>query len=509
MNATPLTLPSPRDVLRILATHKRHWLIPALLITAAAVAYAAVRKPSWEASQALIVRNEAANNETGLGKFSETGEMKTVQETILELVRSRGVLAPALEEVGPPTDYKQAVTAWPTPRDVAKVRDAVKLTPPKGAEFGETEVFYLNVRDHSRDRAEALTGAICSRLQARLQRLRDTKAHSMIDELTNAAQVAQTDLDESTERLIETERQVGSDLAELRVLNDAGSGESALRRTIAEIRGELRETAATHTGNQQLLDLLKGAKDDPGQLVATPNRLLVSQPALRRLKDGLVDAQLRTAALQGNMSTEHPLVRAAKLSEDEIGRHLHDELAIAVRGLEVELHLSGDRMTMLQQQLDNATGRLDRLAAVRATYANQVAQNSNRSELLKRAEENLGEARAALASANASSLIARIDAPQAGLYPVGPSRSMIALAGLVGGLLIGFGTLFLTAQPATPTQSATPAQPAMPERIIQPRPVDLNLPVRPRTEATEPAEAPLSGLSIHRALEKIDYASRA
>ena len=504
MNATPLTLPSPRDVLRILATHKRHWLIPALIVTVAAAAYAVVRKPTWEASQALIVRNEAANNGMGPGKFAGAGEMKTVQETILELVKSRGVIAASLEEVGPPAGYKQTVSAWPTAQDVADVCGVVKLSPPKGAEFGKTEIFYLTVRDRDRDQAEALTGAICGQLQARLQRLRDDKARSMIDELTNAVQIARTDLDESTERLMKIERKVGSDLAELRVLNEAGSGESALRRTIIEIRGELRQTTAAHSGNEQLLTLLKEAKDDPGRLVATPNRLLESQPSLRRLKDGLVDAQLRTAGLQGNMSAKHPLVRAAKQSEEEIGRHLHDELAIAVRGLEVELQLSSDRVALLQRQLDHAVGRLDRLAAVRATYANQVAENDSRSALLRRAEENLAEARGALASAKASSLIARIDEPQAGINPISPSRSMIVLAGLLGGLLVGFGTLFLTAQPATP---ATLAQPVAPGRVSEPRPVETNPAVRTQAEPTELFTPPLAGLSVRRALEKIGYGS--
>ena len=38
----------------------------------------------------------------GPGKFSYPEEMKTVQETILEVVKSRSVLAAALREVGPP-----------------------------------------------------------------------------------------------------------------------------------------------------------------------------------------------------------------------------------------------------------------------------------------------------------------------------------------------------------------------------------------------------------------------
>ena len=56
------------------------------------------------------------------------------------------------------------------------------------------------------------------------------------------------------------------------------------------------------------------------------NRLLDSQPALRRLKDGLVDAQLRTAALQGRMSAEHPEVISAKEAETQVAARVHAEL---------------------------------------------------------------------------------------------------------------------------------------------------------------------------------------
>ena len=137
---------------------------------------------------------------------------------------------------------------------------------------------------------------------------------------------------------------------------------------------------------------------DRGRLLATPNRLLDSQPSLRRLKDGLLDAQLHTAAMMGRMSAEHPLVQAAKQAEEEIGRRLHDELAIAVRGVESDVRLGGDRIAALESQLADATGRLSRLAAVRAAYAAQVAQTNSRTRLLERAEQSLADARAAHAT---------------------------------------------------------------------------------------------------------------
>ncbi len=486
MNADKSPLPSPQEVVRLLAVHRSRWLAPAALVAIVAAVYALASQPTWQASQALILRNEAAAGESGLGKFSRSDEMKTVQETILELVKSRAVLRAALVEIGPPA----AAT-----RDIQQLRDAVTLVPPKGAEFGATEVFYLDVRDHDRPRAVALNRAIAAQLQAQFQQLRDLKAQSMIDELTKTATLADADLKGSLARLSKIEAAVGSDLAELRVLNnDATSGDGTLRRTGTEIESELRQARAADKANEQLLGLLNDAAADPGRLLATPNRLLESQPALRRLKDGLVDAQLRTAALQGHMSAAHPLVLAAKEAEEEIGRHLHDELAIAARGVEGDRRLSADRVATLQGQLSETTDRLRRLAEFRAVYNNQVAETNNRTRLLERAQQNLAEARSAQAGAKAASLLTCIDSPDAGIRPVGPSRATIILLGIAGGLLLGFGVVFLTVPKAQPDPACAAGR------------TDLVSPP-PRATATIGPVMPIfpaGSLSLKEALYKID-----
>ncbi|MBN2473652.1 MAG: hypothetical protein JXB62_03515 [Pirellulales bacterium] len=504
MNCSSQTIPSPGQVVRLLATHKRHWLIPAVVVGVLALLYALFRPATWEASQALIVRDEATNNEVRPGEFGHADEMKTLQETILELAKSGGVLSAALGEIGPPAGERPGDATWPSPADVARLRDRVKLTPPKGAEFGKTEVFYLKVRDHDRDRAVALNRATCGHLQARLQELRDAKAQSMISELAKTVHLAKNDLQESTARLEQLEKQVGSDLAELRVLNEPGLGDSALRRTMTEIRSELRQIDATRRANQELLALLVAAGDDPGRLLATPNRLLESQPALRRLKDGLVDAQLATAALMGTMSAEHPLVKSALQSEEEIGRHLHDELSIAIRGLNVELQMNDDRATVLEGQLAEVTARLGRLAELRASYANQLAETANRTQRIKRAEQNLSEAQATHASAKATNLISRIDVPDTGVDPVGPSRSLIVLLGIAGGLAVGFGVVVLVTPPVSVAGAhASPAEPTRPSPVAA-GPFDLPAPVvQPRRRPVACGFPADQGLSIKQALQKV------
>ncbi|MBN2578994.1 MAG: hypothetical protein JXB10_08385 [Pirellulales bacterium] len=503
MNHAALPFGTPQELLHALKTHWKLWLLPALTVSLLTAGYAVFKNNTWEASQALIVRNEASNNDRGPGKFAQVEEMKTVQETLLELSRSRGVLEAALKQVGPgdrPNFFAEkmglspsATADYPTARDVDEFRKLVKLVPPKGAEFGKTEVFYLTVRDADRNRAIALSEALCGELQTRFQQLRNAKAQSMITELVKIVTLAKSDQAESTKFLAETETRVGGDLAELRAMQDIATGDSALRRSMEETRNQLREakTAAKDLG--ELLAVLRGAEQNPSRLVATPNRLLESQPALRRLKDGLIDAQLVTATMLGGMTAEHPRAKAARHAEVEIARHLHDELPVAIRGIEVELKMNADRQTLLKEQLTQAEQRLARLAEIRAVYESQTAENKHRTLLVERAEQNLAEARATLAGAHVASLVSRIDAPDTGSKPVGPGRAVIALGGIVGGLLSGLG-LFFFLMPAKPL----------------PTPSDFNAtevytatPARTRTSTRCAAGTNGRGSTFRRALEKL------
>jgi uncharacterized protein involved in exopolysaccharide biosynthesis len=429
--------------------------VPAVVCTVLACGYALVHRPEWEASQALMVRDEVMGAAARPGKFQQPDDMKTVQETILELARSRTVLAAALTEVGP-APSQAGVENWPSDAAVVALQGHVKLSPPKGAEFGKTEVFYLNVEAESRERATTLAAAICKQLQIRSQDLRDLKAQSLIAELAKTADLARADLESTTKQLTAIESRVGPDLGELRLLNDLNGGDSPLRRSISDMEHELRDAQQSIEANQELLEVLKASKNDTGALTAAPNRLLESQPVLRRLKDGLVDAQLRTAQLAGNMTDEHPQVMMAKISEQAIAAHVREEIDSAIRGIQVELTLSQDRATALQTQMADARRRLTNLAEMRAEYGNLANERNQRSDILKTVEQQLAEAHASQAAARTASLIAVVDSPVAGDAPVGPGKAMIVLSGMFGGLIVGFGIVFLSVPVVPAVQSIGP-----------------------------------------------------
>lgn len=483
---------SPRHVVDVLIRHRLRWIVPLVVVSIAALAYAVFKGSTWEARQALVVRDEAVGGYDRPGRFDSTDAMKTAQETVLELARSRGVVEAALKAVGP--EIGPAEAAFPTPADVEDAQKEIAVSAPNGAEFGKTEVFYLKVKDKNRDRAIAMAKAICDQLDHRLGELRDQKAQSLIAELDRTVELARQDLGAATKQLAEMERQAGRDLAELRILNDTTTGESDLRQTLIDVTSELRQAEQAAKTSQQLKAFLQAAQSDPDRLVATPNELLVSQPALRQLKDGLIQVQIQTATLRSTMSDLHPRVQASRAAESQIRRDLHNELTLAISGLDAELDLHHGRMEMLAHRSAELQERMKHLAGIRAEYANRLAEVHRRTEIVTKAEQDLAEARASRAAAHSANLITRLDGPNVGDQPVGPSRSAIVLVGIGGGLMLGLGLVFLTAPVGlVPGDSATAA-------VVTPA---TNGTTVGNTALVGGRKAPLRSLSLTGALKRL------
>lgn len=84
----------------------------------------------------------------------------------------------------------------------------------------------------------------------------------------------------------------------------------------------------------------------------------------------------------------------ARAAEQAIRDQVHDEISVAIRGVEADMRVNVDRMKSLEAQSAEIQARLERLGAVRADYANLAATAKNRLESLKTVEHDLAEARA-------------------------------------------------------------------------------------------------------------------
>jgi len=448
---------TPNECARLISEHRRRWMIPTLACAVLATAYALVMPRYWQATQALVVRQEATSSATSQpGKFSNLYEMRTFQETILELVKSQRVIEATLRAVAQAESGDSAKD--PTAKEIETFRKRLTMLPPDGAEFGKTEVFYFGVKDKSRERAELLVSELTRQLDSRLRRLRDDQAQSVIAELEKQVELSTAAQQAQTERLAEFESEVGADLGELRMLHAAASGQSDLRQQVVQLESESRKSADSVHEAEQLLVVLKLAQKNPEQLVAMPSSLLNSQPTLSRLKGGLIEAQLRAARLGGTRTADHPQVKAAHEAVEHIRQDLHNELQVAIRGVQVELDLSRARYIDLKDQMHSIDVRLAGLARRRAEYSNRVAALENSRKVLDQARKHLTETRAEQVAAHSASLVTALDKADAGTHPIGIGRTSVLLVGTIGGLILGLGWMFLTVTPSSPaSQEFRPA----------------------------------------------------
>ena len=138
---------------------------------------------------------------------------------------------------------------------------------------------------------------------------------------------------------------------------------------------------------------------------------------------------------------------------------------------------------------------MSRLAEGRAEYANLVASVQNHTRLVEAARKNLADARARQAGARSASVISRIDGVEAGIRPVGPSRKTITAAGGVGGLLFGFGFVFLFANPV----------PSRDRDVAHRRPSDFIAAVTPTPFAKQSSEpfGMFRGMTLEEAIRSV------
>jgi uncharacterized protein involved in exopolysaccharide biosynthesis len=420
------------------------WGGAALLFGLLGAAYAVFSSDVYSSRQPLVVRDAATGSFDRLGRFASQTDLKAAQETILEMAQNPEVVAAALRQIGPPTGT--LVEGWPSSKVIDTVAtEDVNLLAPKGSEFGNTEVVYLQVKANSAARASDFCRAMFENLTEQLRTVRRVRADSVIAELSHARDQARRNLDEAASRLHEIEVEFGTDLSELRNLNETISGDGTNRRTLEETMREVQAVQLELQKLQSLHQLLVAGAADPQQLLISGGDLLASQPSLQRLKDGLIDAQLASSQLAGVYTVDNPKRRAAMAAEREIERRMLQETAAVIRAMEPMIRLERERVERLRNRESQLRERLDQLATARTDYAKIDAEVKHRTQLLAEAERALSEAKASRSAALSTNLIAELGPPQVTDKPLGPSGSAVTLGSLMAGLIFGLGAVFLIA----------------------------------------------------------------
>jgi uncharacterized protein involved in exopolysaccharide biosynthesis len=148
--------------------------------------------------------------------------------------------------------------------------------------------------------------------------------------------------------------------------------------------------------------------------------------------------------LQGTFHDKSPPLKAAIREESNVRERISNELPCTIQLIKADVALKSSRQQVLERKRDNIRERIQKLASIRAKYTNLVNLVAHRQAALELAEQRLSEVRIQRAVARTSNIISRLDSPESGYQPIGPSRPVIALVGIAGGLFVGWGCVVLT-----------------------------------------------------------------
>ena len=470
--------PVVRSILRGVLVWAPLWISTTILFGALGLGYVLfLKKDSFLASQALLVRDEATGAVMRLGRFQSQAEMKAAQETILEMAKSQQVVHDALEAIHPKGEgfsWFNWGGEYASKEMVEEVAKSISVHAPKGTEFGVTEVIYLDVKAHAKDEAMKMSVALTDALESRLQQIRKARADGVLSELTLARDSAKVELAKSTAKLHEIENAAGSDLSDLRGMTDTVAGAATSRAELDQTKTELRQAELNRQSLLADRDMLIRATKDPSSFIVAPGTVLSSQPGLKRLREGLVDAQLAGSQLTGKFTESHPSVIASQSSQSSIVTRFLQELKASIAGVESDLALVEGRIDRLESQKIALQERLAKLADSRAPYANLLAEVKSKITILEAAEKELAEVQAARDSSVSTSLLTRLDAPTVSDRPTGPGKTTITglctIAGFVFGLGIVFAITPLDAGPTFGRRSVDRARGRRDADLIEPTP---------------------------------------
>ena len=456
------------------------WIVPTFSALLVAVLAGYLGPKNWDATQSFMVREEMIGRLVGPGRFDSLDAMKTSQQVIQETARRPVVLRRVLESVG---EFS------PSPVDVETLRDSISFQAPSGAELGKTEILAMRIKWDSVDRATRLVTALFEETQKEVRLLRQRKANSMLQEIGASVELARENLAVTSASVREIERNVGGDLSELIALVEPYSGGSDLRRQITTIQGEIRQAQKTEESSHQLIVYLQSAIQNPNQLLATPRELLESQPSLAELKKRLIEAQVARSTVGGKYSVKHPRYVAIANSVSEIRVQINQEIGSALVGLDSQKQLARKQVEMLTDRANDLEQRVIELAAFRFDYGQLVEELAIRNDELKETHREYAKAESILRAAETVDFMEKLDEPQAGLRPLGPSKKTLVMGAAVAGLLIGLGLVVIVTpspglvMPVTWQQSATPSDP----RSTLQRTVPVTEPPQQRDVVISPA----------------------
>ena len=486
-----------------LRNHAMLLIVPAVIGLVLAAFYAFFIMPEmWTARQSFLIRDDLSGTAFKPGRFDSEEARKSAQETILEVARRPLVVRSVLEKLGP--EAMLSGSNWVTDEVIEDTQKAIDISAPNGAEFGKTDAIVLTAKSSTRERTRKFIELLSKEITTQTNRIRSLRFESMESESHQAYLAAVEARDDAINRLNDLDQRLGSDFGFLTLRgNQPGqptqpSGVEGIQSEILRKQDELEQAEIVFAA------LLK-AFENPKQASQLPSEVAAAQPKIENTMAKLLDLQEELHLAKGLYSNRHPRVRSLAKAIEFSQQQLHNSLTGEMAGVQAGIKLKKRQLAGLKDRIEKLKARLIRLSKARSEHLALTTQSQQLGEAATRAKTAWTEIESRTKTARTVGLLTPTDVAQVSTRPDGVGKKAVSLAGLLGGLLIGTGLMFIVAPPmGEPTSDLTTAAP-QPTRATRATPQQLPTPTGVFTTAGNS----ISSASFQQAASAMQSAANA
>ena len=486
-----------------LRNHAMLLIVPAVIGLVLAAFYAFFIMPEmWTARQSFLIRDDLSGTAFKPGRFDSEEARKSAQETILEVARRPLVVRSVLEKLGP--EAMLSGSNWVTDEVIEDTQKAIDISAPNGAEFGKTDAIVLTAKSSTRERTRKFIELLSKEITTQTNRIRSLRFESMESESHQAYLAAVEARDDAINRLNDLDQRLGSDFGFLTLRgNQPGqptqpSGVEGIQSEILRKQDELEQAEIVFAA------LLK-AFENPKQASQLPSEVAAAQPKIENTMAKLLDLQEELHLAKGLYSNRHPRVRSLAKAIEFSQQQLYNSLTGEMAGVQAGIKLKKRQLAGLKDRIEKLKARLIRLSKARSEHLALTTQSQQLGEAATRAKTAWTEIESRTKTARTVGLLTPTDVAQVSTRPDGVGKKAVSLAGLLGGLLIGTGLMFIVAPPmGEPTSDLTTAAP-QPTRATRATPQQLPTPTGVFTTAGNS----ISSASFQQAASAMQSAANA
>lgn len=353
-----------------------------------------------------------------------------------EIVFSERVLRKAISQFSPQISEEEVRKA------MDKIRKNLSVTPPRGANFKESSVFYISYIDTDPRKSAEIANAICNAyLEGYNEITKENSAFSYSFFKEQTERLYQ-EMIEAEKKLRDYEKENSEDLVGLLNLDAARGtnlevGPSAL---LTQFTGRYYELQEKLSGLRVTIEALENEYNNNSN-PAIPKDMQVVGHAITTFKNKVAQLEIQVNELRSQFTEQFP---ALKQTEREIKLNinsLREELARSIRAQKITAEGISAQIVELERVIEALKDRIKRTASKRATYEQLRQQYQLAKDTYVKARDQLEQARIASSLNQAYQALTYVDAPNVPLEPFKPNRPVVTALGFFAGLL--FATAFV------------------------------------------------------------------